>query len=48
MRGVVRNGALQMDAMLEVVRTWRDSGTAAALAAAALLVELEEEESEDP
>ncbi|HUQ01129.1 MAG TPA: hypothetical protein VM261_01480 [Kofleriaceae bacterium] len=48
MRGVVRNGSLQMDAMLEVVRTWRDSGTAAALAAAALLVELEEEENEDP
>jgi len=48
MRGVIRNGSLAMDAMLEVVKTSRDSGTAAALAAAALMVELEEEENEDP
>jgi hypothetical protein len=41
MRGRIRSGSLQMDAMLEVVQTWRTSGTAAALAASALLVELD-------
>lgn len=48
MRGKIRQGALTMDAMLDVIKTWRASGTAAALAAAALMVDLDEEESEDP
>jgi hypothetical protein len=51
MRGVVRTGRLSMDAMLEVVKTWRDSGTSAALAAAALMVELDDQhdnEGDDP
>jgi hypothetical protein len=47
MRGAIRSGALQMDAMLEVVQTWRTSGTPAALAAAALLVELDPDEDGD-
>ena len=49
MRGRVRSGRLAMDAMLEVIQTWRASGTAAALAAAALLVELDpdDDDSED-
>lgn len=48
MRGALRHGKLAMDAMLEVVKTWRSASVPAALAAAALLVELEPEESEDP
>jgi hypothetical protein len=47
MRGRIRSGALQMDAMLEVVQTWRTSGTPAALAAGALLVELDPADEED-
>lgn len=49
MRARVRRGSLSMDAMLEVIQTWRASGTTAALAAAALLVELDpDDDSEDP
>jgi hypothetical protein len=47
MRGSVRSGRLTMDAMIDVVKTWRASGTSAALAAAALMVELDEEESDE-
>lgn len=41
MRGTIRSGALSMDAMLDVVQTWRTSGTSAALAAAALMAEMD-------
>ena len=48
MRARVRSGTLSMDAMLEVIQTWRASGTTAALAASALLVELDpEDDNED-